>query len=95
MLTANLLLIIWDWNSFKVLVNTVPKNESVGFERNIVWELTGLALFLYTAIYRILVDGYNLWSWLIMMFLIGCTGFLIYLFRYRNKPDISSKQIDI
>jgi len=64
MLLANLALVAWDWDEVKVLVNLKPDiSEQNRLEHQKVWEWTGLALFLFTVIYRILIDEYNVVFW--------------------------------
>ncbi|GAB4165250.1 MAG: hypothetical protein Tsb0033_26940 [Winogradskyella sp.] len=69
MLVANIVLIIWDWNELKLLLNLRPIIENKSrMEHNILWQIIGLLLFVFTFTYRILVDKYDLVFWL--------TGFL-------------------
>lgn len=64
MLLANLTLVVWDWDELKVLVNLNPDiSERDRIEHHTVWEWTGLALFMFTVIYRILVDEYEVVFW--------------------------------
>ena len=75
MLLANTLLIFWDWNELKILINLpyVPQNAS-SIENFKIWELTGLALFAFTLGYRLINDTYNFIFWFSICFLIGTIG---------------------
>lgn len=91
MLLANIILVLWDWDEIKILVNKTPvfanKNR---FENMRVWEITGLLLFLFTAIYRLSVTGYNIFLWIIICMLIGFTGLaagLIQNKRFNKKNN--------
>ncbi|WP_106793040.1 hypothetical protein [Aquimarina sp. Aq78] len=83
-LLANILLILWDWNELKVIINLPPifdKNKR--FEKDKIWKITGITLFLFTFIYRILVDGYDPFFWAGVCFLVGIVGLIIGLKRKR------------
>ncbi|WP_165944059.1 hypothetical protein [Aquimarina spinulae] len=84
MLFANMLLIIWDWNELKVIINLPPIfDKKKRFEKDKTWEITGIILFLFTFIYRILVDGYDPFFWAGVCFLVGIVGLIIGLKRKR------------
>ncbi|EZH75781.1 hypothetical protein ATO12_03060 [Aquimarina atlantica] len=93
MLFANILLIIWDWNELKVIINLPPIfHKKKRFEKDKTWEITGITLFLFTFIYRLLVDGYDPFFWAGVCFLVGITGLIIGLKRkriYYPKENIS------
>lgn len=85
MLIANIMLVLWDWDELKILVNKAPQMQpSTRFENMRIWEITGLALFLFTAIYRVGVTGYNIFLWATVCFAIGLTGLLIGLYKYKK-----------
>lgn len=94
MLLANLVLILWDWNELKVLFNLTPIiDKTKRLERFKVWEITGLILFLFTFIYRTLVNNYRLEYWLITCFIIGLTGLFLGLRLYKkSKKNQTIKQ---
>jgi hypothetical protein len=74
MLLANIALLIWDWDQLKPLVNIYPKeiiNKS-SFESMKIWELCGLVLFIFTAIWRNFISSLvNLLIWVIGCLIIG------------------------
>jgi len=73
MLLANLALVLWDWDELKVLLNLNPDiSKRNRLEHQKVWEWMGLALFLFTVIYRIFVDEYDVLFWAA-----GCTLFMM------------------
>ena len=85
MLIANIILVLWDWDELKVLVNKTPVMPQPNrFENMRIWEITGLALFLFTAIYRAGVTGYNIFLWVAVCFTIGLAGSIIGLYKYKK-----------
>lgn len=76
MLLANILLILWDWDTLKVLVNQEPQKPlNNRIEDDPIWVLTGFILFLFTVIYRIITNQYNFFLWIgicVIIILIGC-----------------------
>lgn len=86
MLLANLLLVWWEWPVLRVLVNQAPRPLPPSrLGPAAVWELTGLALFLFTFGYRALHDQYNMLLWAGVCLLLGLTGLLVGL-RRRMAP---------
>lgn len=86
MLVANLLLIIWEWNEIKILFNLKPNFDTdVRLEKDVLWQIVGLVLFVFTFIYRLLIDKYNLGFWTIICFSIGFIGLLVGLYRERKR----------
>ena len=85
MLSANLLLIIWEWNELKILFNLKPYfNDHPRLEKDVLWQIVGLILFLFTFIYRILIDKYNIVFWMLTCLSIGFVGLLIGLYREKK-----------
>lgn len=75
MLLANIMLVLWDWDELKILVNRQPEIQTQKrLENSRVWEITGLALFLFTLAYRLTVDQYNIFLWSAVCLAIGITG---------------------
>ncbi|MFD2200868.1 hypothetical protein [Shivajiella indica] len=72
MLLANIGLLLWHWDELKILVNLPPtstaKNQLVNEP---IWEITGLILFSFTAIYRLLYDRYDPVFWFLVCLAIG------------------------
>lgn len=86
MLFANLLLIIWEWNEIKILFNLNPNfDKNIRLEKDVLWQIVGLILFVFTFIYRILIDKYNIGFWMITCFSIGFIGLIIGLYRERKN----------
>ena len=89
MLIANIMLVLWDWDELKVLVNKTPVMPLPNrFENMRIWEITGLALFLFTAIYRAGVTGYNIFLWVAVCFAIGLAGLIIGLYKYKKTLNV-------
>ncbi len=95
MLLANVTLLIWDWDELKTLFNVyhskiINKNR---FEKMKVWELCGLTLFAFTAIWRSFVTNFvNLLIWIIGCLTIGLIFLIIGVIqnnRLRHKELIN------
>jgi hypothetical protein len=86
MLLAGLLLLVWDWNRLRVVVNqpAVPESTSPLFESRL-WEVVGTVLFVYTAGYRALTDQYNFLLWFGVCVLLGGMGLLVVWQLHRTK----------
>ncbi|MDQ2795478.1 MAG: hypothetical protein M3Y12_15935 [Bacteroidota bacterium] len=84
MLLAGLLLLAWDWNRLRVVLNQPAVSETTSplFESQL-WEVVGAGLFVFTAGYRALIDQYNLLLWLGVCGLVGAAGLLVAWWRHR------------
>ncbi|OBX20940.1 hypothetical protein LX77_01438 [Gelidibacter algens] len=88
MLLANLLLIMWDWNEIKILFNLTPTiDKGFRLEKDFVWQIIGLILFVYTFFYRLVIDRYNILFWASTFFLLGFTGLIIGLYKERRRKS--------
>lgn len=88
MLIANIILVLWDWDEIKILINKTPViKPRNSFESMRVWEATGLLLFLFTAIYRISVPGYNIFFCIIICMIIGITGLVTGLVQNKKHME--------
>lgn len=86
MLLANLLLILWEWDELKILMNLTPDiDKNFRLEKDLVWQTIGLVLFMFTFMYRILVDNYNIGFWIITCTVIGLVGLAIGLHKERKR----------
>lgn len=89
MVLANLLLILWDWDSLKLLINHTPAIKTIKrLEDFKIWEIVGLLLFIFTTIYRGFVNSYQIFFWFGICFIIGFVGLLLGL----KKRKIYKKQ---
>lgn len=88
MTLANLLLLLWDWDSLRVLFN-LPQLEGKEdrLEKDNVWELTGLALFSFTLIMQ-LIKMHHVLLWLVGCSLIGIVGLVFGLKRMENYKSV-------
>jgi len=85
MLLANIMLVLWDWDEVKILLNKIPVIEPKNrFENMRIWDITGLTLFLFTTVYRFSVTNYNIFFWIIICFVIGLTGLVLGLIQHRK-----------
>jgi hypothetical protein len=85
-LLANLMLLLWDWNETRIFFNLPPISDPPKMPlKNIIWEITGWILFLFTAIYRVLVDYYDVMFWFSTCVAVGFIGFLIGIWQFFKK----------
>ncbi len=78
MLLANLILIFWDWNELKILVNQTPIiDDRKRLEKDITWEVVGVILFVFTIICRTILAKYGIFVWILGCFLIGTIGLVV------------------
>ncbi len=78
MLLANLVLLLWDWDSLKVLFNLPPsKSPGLRLENDLTWQITGLVIFSFTFVYRIMVDTYDGFFWFSTCALMGILGLIV------------------
>ncbi len=85
MLLANIMLVLWDWDEVKILVNKTPVLSPKNRLENLkVWELTGLLTFIFTVVYRAGVTGYNILFWAGICSAIGLTGLIYGLYKYKK-----------
>jgi hypothetical protein len=85
-LLANILLICWDWNELRILVNLpIISTKETSIEKNKIWEFIGLALFAFTFIYRLMVDRYDAIFWFSICCLIGAVGLFLGIKKERKS----------
>ena len=83
------MLILWEWNELQILFNIAPEVENKKrFEKDLVWQITGLGLFLFTFVYRVAIDQYNILFWGGICTAIGISGLIIGLRRKKNFTNI-------
>jgi hypothetical protein len=86
MLLASIMLLLWDWNELKILVNQQPVfTPKDSFEKDIVWQILGLLLFVFTVTSRFFEDYLNLFIWFVGCILMGFIGLLVGLKKWRRK----------
>jgi hypothetical protein len=89
MLLATIGLLVWDWNSLRVVFNQPAlAGPAATFGPRGLWEVIGLVLFLYTAGYRAVTDRYNLLLWLGVCVGVGAAGLLTSWILHRRKKPI-------
>lgn len=88
MLLANVVLIIWEWDILKVVVNRKPQVQNITtIETDKLWQVIGIVLFLFTFIYRLIIDKYNILFWMTIFSVICFTGVFVSLFRPQKEDD--------
>ena len=86
LLLANILLIAWDWNELRVLINLLPRADTRDrLEKDRLWTTVGLILFSFTFIYRIFVDKYDMVFWFAVCALIGIVGLVLGISREKKR----------
>ena len=77
MLLANIGLVFWHWGELRIFFNLpyFPPVRNLE-ESKPIWRIIGLAMFLFTAGYRVYTDIYNPVFWFLGCFSIGIAGFL-------------------
>ena len=93
MLLAGLLLLAWDWNRLRVVVNlsVLPEATSPLFE-NRLWEAVGAVLFGFTAAYRLFTDRYDFLLWFGVCVLVGFVGLVVAWRVYFHQGRLLAKQ---
>lgn len=85
MLLATLMLVIWDWDVIKILLNIPPDiNSTKRLENLKTWEMTGLALFLVTVGVKVFNVNYDFFVWGICCLLVSAIGFFIGLQNWKK-----------
>ena len=90
MLLANLLLLTWDWNSLRSLVNLpIVADPPMQVARHKSWVIAGISIFLFTTVYRMLYNQYDLFLWMgvCAILTLGAT-----IWALRSKPAITRMQ---
>ena len=89
MLLANTLLILWEWNSLRTFFNQPLIEDNLNrLEYNMIWQYTGLILFVFTTSYRIYTNKYDIFFWFGVCFLIGLSGFMAWLWKGKTKVSL-------
>lgn len=84
MLLANILLIIWDWDTLKVLFNkqpVFPKKDRI--ENNSIWIILGTLFFILTIFAKLVISSSSLLIIALCFLIIGLLGLIIGI--RRNK----------
>ena len=84
MLLANILLIVWDWDTLKVLFNkqpVFPKKDRI--ENNSIWIILGVLFFILTIFAKLVISSSSLLIIALCFLIIGLLGLIIGI--KRNK----------
>ncbi|MBN8650586.1 MAG: hypothetical protein J0L67_04125 [Cytophagales bacterium] len=85
MMLANVVLVGWHWNAYRILINQqFVAEEYHPLIQSKTWEITGLVLFIFTSTYRIIYNEYDGFLWFSVSVLIGLVGFLVGLKNHRS-----------
>ena len=93
MLLAALLLLAWDWNRLRVVVNlpVVPETTSPLYESRL-WEVVGAVLFAFTAGYRAFTDQYDFLLWFGGCVGVGAVGLLVAWWHYFAQRSVLAER---
>ncbi|MEL6484610.1 MAG: hypothetical protein AAFP96_07165 [Bacteroidota bacterium] len=91
MLLANILLIFWDWNELKVLVNLAPTTAPIRrLEKDSLWAVMGLVLFVQLICCKLFLDQTTAPYWLLSFPLIALLGLILGLKRESKRRRFSA-----
>ncbi|WP_442266398.1 hypothetical protein ACSIGC_01405 [Tenacibaculum sp. ZS6-P6] len=86
MLLANILLLIWDWDTLKVLFNKEPNFPSQNrLESEPIWIYIGVSFLILTIISTLLNIKFLIIPMLICIIIISCFGLVLGIKKYKNK----------
>lgn len=78
MLISTLLLLYWDWDSLKVLINKTPTNSTKKrLEHDIIWKYLGFSFLIITVLSKFFIGSKYLFFSFLLMFIIGIVGVTI------------------
>ena len=86
MLLANILLLIWDWDTLKILVNKEPNFPDVNrLESDSIWTFMGFAFLLITLGISFVNDGKDLLVVLIGILSVSISGLILGIRRHKKR----------
>ncbi|MFD2721530.1 hypothetical protein ACFST9_22640 [Hymenobacter monticola] len=95
MLLATLLLLLWDWNRLRVLLNLpVVAEQTSPLYESPLWAGVGAVLFAFTAGYRVLTDRYDFLFWLGGCVGVGAVALLVGLWRQRAGAGLAPPAVE-
>ena len=78
MLLANIMLIVWDWNTLQVLINKTPTlNIKQRLEGDIIWQILGLLLFAIIVTSHIFANQKSLLVIFLVVLITSLVGLII------------------
>ena len=85
MLLANFILIAWDWNTLKILVNKKPSFQSkLRLENDSLWTILGILFFVLTIAAKIFASATTLLPITLSFLIIGVVGLVIGVKKHRK-----------
>ncbi|CAL2086826.1 conserved membrane hypothetical protein [Tenacibaculum sp. 190524A05c] len=85
MLLANFILIAWDWNTLKILVNKKPSFQSkLRLENDSLWAFLGILFFVLTIAAKIFASATTLLPITLSFVIIGTIGLVIGVKKHRK-----------
>jgi hypothetical protein len=92
MFLATIMLVIWDWDVIKILLNIPPEiNSTKRLENLKTWEITGLALFLVTVWVKVFNVSYDFFIWGICCLFVSAIGLFIGLYNWKKMKNNEHK----
>ncbi|CAM1347623.1 hypothetical protein [Tenacibaculum crassostreae] len=90
MFLATILLIIWDWNTFKVLINKPQKIElNNRLENYRIWEVLGFSFFIITLLSKFIISKTILMPLFLCLPLLGIIVGIIGIRKYKRQQTIN------
>ncbi len=78
MFLANILLILWDWDTFRIFVNKPPKTTYPNrLEYDTLWQFIGFAFLVLAITSKFFMNEQNVFFWFLAFPIVGILGFII------------------
>jgi len=89
MLLANILLIVWDWNQLKVIVNLSPSfSNYYKLEKDIFWAIFGIILFCLITLCKLFMSIENVLFWFLIFPILGIASIIIGFKRGKKRKKL-------
>lgn len=78
MLISTLLLLYWDWDSIKVLINKTPTHSiKKRLEHDILWQVLGILFLIITVMSKLLINNEYIFFSFLLIFIIALIGLIV------------------
>ncbi|WP_298498762.1 hypothetical protein [uncultured Algibacter sp.] len=86
---ANIMLIVWDWNTLKVLINFQPSyNKYSKLENDPIWQILGLLLFSFIVVSNLIASTKMLIPILVILLLTALVGLVVGLRKQKADQNL-------
>ena len=91
MLLANILLILWDWNQLKLLINLPPSESPNGsIEKDRLWMALGWVLFVQIVCCKLFANQESVLFWLLSFPLVALMGLVVGIKRELKRRRLAA-----